>query len=750
MGLSKILADYKFQSGYAKYIPELKRNETWEEAVSRVIDMHKEQVLSIVSTKYKDYNDDVRSNTLSRIYDYIDEAEESYRNKLVLGSQRALQWAKDPIFKHNARMYNCTVSYVDRIAFFNEAFYWLLSGAGVGFSVQKKHINSLPYITKRTKGVKTFVVNDSIEGWSDAAGILISSFAAENSSFPEYEGYRVDFDLSNIRAKGAFISGGFKAPGPKGLRNALIKIENLLESQLSTYSGETFIPIASIIAYDIVMHLSDAVLSGGVRRSATICLFSPDDKDMLNAKTGNWHVDNPQRARSNNSVLLIRNKTSKEQFDSIFESVKQWGEPGFVWSDDEDILYNPCVEIGMYPKTEDGISGWECCNLTEINGSQCNTEEKFYQACRSSAILGTIQATYTKFPYLTEVSQKIIEREALLGCSLTGWMNNPDLLFRPEILEQGAAIIKEVNKHLASLLKINQSARTTCVKPAGTSSILIETASGIHGEHAKKYIRNVQVNKLEEHGQIFQKYNPIAVEESAWSANKTDNVISFPIEPKKGSIVKKDLIGIKQLEFVKLVQKHWVEPGTNIDLCVKPYLRHNVSNTISVENWDETRDYIYENKDYFAGISLLSTTGDKDYKQAPFIEVISIEEILEKYNAGCIFASGLIVDGLHAFNNDLWEACDYVLNETMVLPLNSTNVLKKDWIRRAKKFAKTYFKNDLLQMTYCLKDVHINKKYHDIKRSLKPIDWAKEKISVHFTDVDTLGSIACAGNSCEI
>jgi ribonucleoside-diphosphate reductase alpha chain len=723
MGLSKILADYKFQSGYAKYIPDLKRNETWDEAVSRVMSLHEQQINTIISEKYKDAPFDLKNQALNKMWSLLDEVGESYRSKLVLGSQRALQWAIEPIFKHNARMYNCTVSYADRISFFNEAFYWLLSGAGVGFSVQRQHINKLPPITQRNKGVKVFVVPDSIEGWSNAAGVLISSFVNKNfeTPFPEYQGYRVDFDLSQIRPKGAFITGGFKAPGPDGLRNSLLKISNLLESQVNNQQGEN--KIKSIVAYDIV---------------------------MLNAKTGNWYINNPQRARSNNSVLLVRNKTSKEQFDKIFESVKQWGEPGFIWSDDEDILYNPCVEIGMYPKTEDGISGWECCNLTEINGGACNTPEKFYQACRASAILGTIQATYTNFPYLTEASKQIIEREALLGCSLTGWMNNPKILFNPEVLEKGASIIKEVNVEVAKLLKINPAARTTCVKPAGTSSILLETASGIHGEHSKKYIRNVQVNKLEEHGQIFQKYNPNAVEESVWSANKTDNVISFPIEPKENSITKKDLIGIKQLEYVKLVQKHWVEPGTNVELCVKPYIRHNVSNTINVENWDETRDYIYENKDYFAGISLLSVNGDKDYKQAPFVEIFTAQEILEKYGAGSIFASGLIVDGLHAFNDDLWDACDHVLNESIVIPLNSSTVLKKDWIRRAKKFAKNYFKNDLLQMTYCLKDVHLNKRYHDIKRTLKPIDWTKEVISVHFTDVDTLGSAACAGGSCEI
>jgi len=235
------------------------------------------------------------------------------------------------------------------------------------------------------------------------------------------------------------------------------------------------------------MHMSDAVLSGGVRRSATICLFSPDDDKMLNAKTGDWFIENPQRARSNNSALFIRDTVTQEQFNRVFESTKQFGEPGFGFTDTVDTIYNPCFEIGMQPKTKDGISGSQGCNLTEINGSMCKTEQEFYDACKVAAIIGTMQAAYTDFKYVEETTKEIFEREALLGCSITGFMNNPDILLDPIIQRKGAEIVKEINKEVAAMLGINQAARTTCVKPSGNASVILMTASGIHGEHSPQY-----------------------------------------------------------------------------------------------------------------------------------------------------------------------------------------------------------------------------------------------------------------------
>ena len=731
----QLLSDFKFYSSYSKFKKEDERMETWEEAIDRVMQMH-----------YKKYENKITP----KLQDYLNFATKQYKEKRILGSQRALQFGGDSILKHEMKQFNCLVSYCDRVEFFKEAMYLLLCGCGVGFSVQTLHVEKLPMIGKRIEGVKTFLIEDSIEGWADAIGVLLASYSLSDIKFQDYYGYRIDFDYSNIRPKGSYISGGFKAPGYEGLKNSLTKIQELLDKEIN---GNVQIPLKSIIAYDIVMHMADAVLSGGVRRSATICLFSATDNDMLNAKTGDWYIKNPQRGRSNNSVILIRNKTSKELFSKIMESVKSWGEPGFVWSSNEDIIYNPCVEIGMTPyyidENENKISGWEGCNLTEINGSKCNSEQEFYDACKASAILGTLQAGYTNFKYVTDVTKKIFDKEALLGCSITGFMNNPVILFNPEIQKKGAEIIKETNKIISLLIGINQAARTTCVKPSGNASVILGTASGIHGEHSKKYFRNVQVNKEEELGKVIKILNPKMVENSLWSNNNSDWVISFPINSKEGSIYKKDLYGVKQLGYVKLTQQNWVEFGTNYELCVDKNTRHNVSNTIVVDDWDEVENYIYENKEWFAGISLLGMTGDKDYAQAPFTEVIDTEEIIKKYGKSSLFASGLIVDGLHAFRH-LWLACNAVLFNSEIDENESDCLLKKDWVRRAKQFADRYFNSDIVKMTNCLKDISLYHKWLEINREYKEIDFNSMNIKPSYTDIDKLGAIACSGDQCTI
>lgn len=726
---SSELSKYKFQSSYAKYNKEKQRKETWEESVERVMQMHRQHLTNKLG---------ILSDELLKRLKY---AEDAYKEKLVLGSQRALQFGGDPIMKHNSKMYNCLTSYIDRANFFGECMYWLLSGCGVGFSVQTKHIQKTPILNPLDKGVKTFVIEDSIEGWADAVQVLMSSYFREGKFSEEWSGYRIDFDYSNIRPKGAYISGGFKAPGPDGLRKALIKINEILQNAV----GKQLRPIE---AYDVVMHMSDAVLSGGVRRSATICLFSKEDEEMMNAKTGDWFIKNPQRARSNNSVVLLKNNTTKEEFAQIMKSVKDWGEPGFVWTHDEDIIYNPCVEIGMYPQTVNGESGWQGCNLTEINGKMCDTYDKFVRACVASAILGTIQASYTDFKYVGKATKEIFEKEALLGCSITGFMNNPDILLNAGYQKDGAIIIKNINKDVADLIGINQAARTTCVKPSGNASVLLDTGSGIHPEHSKRYFRNVQVNKLEEEANYFKSINPKAVEESVWSANKTDNIISFPIERNDNTITKDKCTDIELLNYVLLTQKNWVEYGTNKDLCVNKNTRHNVSNTINVSNWDLVENFIYDNREWFAGVSLLSSSGDKDFAQAPFQAVYTSFEILEKYGEGSLYASGLIVDALHAFGN-LWTACDQLLYGEK-LEESSENVLKIDWLRRAKKFAKNYFDSHLTNMTYCLKDVHNSKRWSEITREFKEVNWELTNIEPQYVDIDTLGSIACAGGSCEI
>ena len=727
----KFLSETKFYEGYSRYIEDEGRYETWDEAVDRVLEMHEEN--------YKQKNNELK--------EYFEEARHAYKEQRVLGAQRALQFGGDQLMKHQMRMYNCTSSYSDRAEFFGELFYILLCGAGAGFSVQKHHVKKLPKLQARTKQAKGYIVEDSIEGWASALDVLMSSYFVGGGKHPDYEGRRVFFDMTNIRPKGAKISGGFKAPGPEGLRRSLDKIEHLLQGIV--LDSKQPVAIKPINVYDIAMHAADAVLSGGVRRSATICLFSPDDEEMMNAKTGNWFMDNPQRGRSNNSAVIVRDKTTPEQFGKIMESVKQFGEPGFVFVESTEHTTNPCVEIGMFPQIG-RKSGWQGCNLTEINGGMCNTEEDFYKACRAASILGTLQAGYTDFKFLSDTSKKIFDREALLGVSITGWMNNPDILFNEKVLEKGAKIVRDINKKVASIIGINPAARTTCVKPSGNASVLLQTASGIHAEHSSMYIRNVQLNKESEITQAIIKSNPYMVEESVWSAGGTDVVVSFPILPKEGSIYKDELLGVKHLELVAKAQKHWVNAGTNEDLCADKGIRHNVSNTIIVDDWDQVEKYVFENRHSFAGISFLAMSGDKDYNQAPNTAVITAKEMVKKYNTAAIFASGLVVDALHIFDN-LWNACTTAQGYGEDLSLESAeNAMKKDWVRRFNNFAVNYLNGDIKKAEYCLKDAYLLHKWNKIQDNLKPINWLEDITEKKYTDVDTMGAAACAGGACEI
>ena len=727
----EFLSQTKFYEGYSRYKDLEERYETWDEAVDRVIDMH--------TNYYKE-----KDNSLAP---YLEEAKQAYKEQRVLGAQRALQFGGSQLLKHEMKMYNCTSTYSDRPEFFGEIFYILLCGAGAGFSVQRHHVAKLPKIQNRTKQAKGFIVEDSIEGWASALDVLMSSFFVGGGKHPEYEGRRVFFDLTQIRPKGAKISGGFKAPGPDGLRRSLDRIEYLLQGIVLDSKDPQ--PVKPIHVYDIAMHAADAVLSGGVRRSATICLFSADDDEMMNAKTGNWFVDNPQRGRSNNSAVIVRDEASEEQFHKIMESVKQFGEPGFVFVQSSEHTTNPCVEIGMFPQIN-GKSGWQGCNLTEINGGMCNTEEDFYKACRAASILGTLQAGYTNFKFLSDTSKKIFDREALLGVSITGWMNNPEVLFNEEILKKGAEIVKEVNKEVAELIDVNPAARTTCVKPSGNASVLLQTASGIHAEHSPMYIRNVQMNKESEITQSIMQSNPYMVEESVWSAGGTDVVVSFPILPKKGSYYKDDLLGIDHLELVKKAQQNWVVAGTNEELCADEGIRHNVSNTIIVDDWDRVERYVFENRYFFSGISFLAATGDKDFNQAPNTAVISANEMVKKYSNAAIFASGMVVDALKCFKN-LWDACATAqgYGEKLVEE-SSANALKRDWVRRFKQFADNYTDGDIKQAEYCLKDAYLLHKWNKIQDNLKEINWLEDVREKKYVDVDTIASAACVGGACEI
>jgi ribonucleoside-diphosphate reductase alpha chain len=738
------LKNYVFTSKYSRYIPEKMRRETFEEAVDRVIDMHRR----FFTAKHLD------------VEDLLAICEKAMKKRLVLGSQRAMQFGGDPILRKNARIYNCTTSYCDRPTFFQEALWLLLCGCGVGFSVQTHHIAKLPGIALPSHNGATFVIPDTIEGWSDALGILLSSYFVENQPFPDYAGKTVHFDYSLIRPKGRPISSGMgRAPGPEPLRRSLEVIRTLLDKRIA----EGHARLRSVDAYDILMHASDAVLSGGVRRSATICLFSPEDELMATAKTGNWFTENPQRARSNNSAVLLRDQTSRQQFSKLMKSVKEFGEPGFVWTDDLEMTFNPCGEIGLYPQI-DGVSGFAFCNLCEINMGIVNTPEKFREACQAAAILGTLQADYTDFGYLGEVSTRIAQREALLGISMTGMMEHPAVSFDAALQREMAKYILEINAVVAKRIGINPCARATCVKPAGTTSSILGTSSGIHPHHAKRYFRRAQANEDELLVDFFKAQNPLAVEKSVWNPNGTDVVLTFCVEASPDSLTKRDVDAIELLRKVKLTKENWIDAGKRPECCAQPWLSHNVSNTISVKDgeWEKVEAFIFDNRHAFAGVSLLPDGGDLDYPQAPFCEVLTAQEIVKYYGVGALLASGLIVDGLQAFDDNLWAACDCALGRGENLEQETPKIYpkrvfeaiegvrhaKQDWIRRAKKFARNYFDNDVLKMTRCLKRVDACKRWEDLTRTYMPVDYTQLVERQDNTTVTQ--TVACAGGKCEI
>ncbi len=721
------LAEYTRIAKYANYKSTLQRREKWSEQIDRVFTMHENYYSTLSDNK--------------EFVDALHTAKQMVLRKRVLGSQRALQFGGEPILKKHARLYNCAATYVDRPRVFQETMYTLLCGCGVGFSIQSHHIKKLPCITKLTAKTKTFVIPDSIEGWADACGVLVSAyFNSSTTPFPEYYGYKIKFDYSLIRPKGSPISSGSKAPGPDGLQEALTHVDNIF----SRCCEEKKIRLCPIDVYDILMHLSNAVLSGGIRRSASICLFSPDDEEMVKAKTGNWMTTEPQRARSNNSALLVRSETNKEDFIKLIQSVKEFGEPGFVWTDNCETLYNPCCEISMYARNEAGESGFSFCNLCEINMKQCTTEEEFYEACESAAILGTLQAGYTDFSYLGSVTEEIVRREALLGVSMTGMMDNPEIAFDPRIQRRGAKIVKNTNEKISTLIGIKPAARLCCLKPAGSSSCILGTASGIHPHHSVRYIRRVQANKIEPPVLHFQKTNPLAVEQSVWK--EEDYIISFVCEVASGAKVKNNLSAIECLGHVKLTQQNWIQAGTIVSRCVKPWLIHNVSNTITVkeDEWEEVTNYIWNNRKYFSGISLLPFSGDKDYPQAPFVSVLSEREIISEYGEGSLFASGLIEYALVLFNNNLWKACDYLLDKEIS---NSTEV-HEEFSVKCEQFARKYLNNNLRKLTYLMKDVYNRKLWLDLNREYKNVDWST---MIEENDNIDFGAIsACSGGSCEL
>lgn len=586
---------------YAKYLPEQKRRETWDEIVDRSLNMHLRKFHFLKEEEKKE----------------IVEAFRLVREKKVLPSMRSAQFAGPAIEAKNERIFNCCALHIKDVRSIEKAFYLLLCGVGCGFGLQKQYVNQFPKVTQFKLLTTTFVIEDSIEGWAQSVGVLINSFLEGN----EWSNKNIEFDYSKIRPKGAPISHGGVAPGPSGLKFAHEKIRKLLQSVETE-------KLTTLHVYDILMHTADAVLSGGIRRAACVALFDKDDVLMATAKIGAWFKENPQRARSNNTTFLERSTTTFEEFYQLFRLTKEFGEPGIAFVNVANKgLWNPCLEIGLTCEY-DGQPAVQFCNLTSINGNKVQVKEDFFKYAEAAALIGTLQASYTDFPFLDEGDKKITEEEALLGVSVLGWMANPDVLLVPEIMQEAYQVVKKTNEIWAEKIGINPAARLTCVKPDGNSSCVLESAfAGIHPAHSKRYIRRVQINKDDAIFKYFQQFNPQACEESVYSATGTDAVISFPIiVENEHAIFKDDLSATAHLEIIKSVQLNWVNGG---EASTTSDINHAVSCTVVVDEseWDEVAQYLFDNRNYFTNVSLLPKTGDKDYAQAPYEACRTDEEL---------------------------------------------------------------------------------------------------------------------------
>jgi len=612
-----MIENFVYKLKYARYNKEEKRRENWNESIKRYMEMHRKK--------------------LPYEADLMDAVEQALIEKRILPSMRGLQFGGAGIERKNMRMYNCTSSYCDRPRFFAEALWLLLCGSGVGFSVQKHHVAKLPSL-RAPNETMAYIVEDSIEGWADAVNVLIHAYMGENCE-PQ-------FDYSQIRPKGAPLSVGGKAPGFEPLKQAIEHIKPILKNAVGR-------KLKTIEAFDIVMHLANCTITAGTRRSATIALFSLDDDEMMNAKTGDWFVEHGHRARANISAVVLPD-AEEAQFKRLFESTRQYGEPAFLFLNSSEHAVNPCVEIVMCPvliRDPEGEivkeysldlidpqnreqyeaqgyqfeSGWQTCNLTSVNVSAAQNKKDFIEAAALAAQLGTYQASYTETDYLGETSRLIIEREALLGVSLCGVLSKPELALNPDILTEAALTAKERNKATALRIDIEPAARVTCVKPEGTASLVLGTSSGIHPAHAQKYLRRVQVSSEEAVFQHFREVNPQAIEKSVWGS---DYCCVFPLEGK--GITKADLSAIELLDKTALVKKHWIDPATSRDSLEGA--THNVSLTVTIkpDEWDNVADYLWKNKDNYTGVSLLSNTGDYDYPQAPLVAVSESGESAEE------------------------------------------------------------------------------------------------------------------------
>ena len=513
-------------------------------------------------------------------------------DKKVLPSMRSMQFGGKPIEISPNRIYNCGYLPIDHIDAFSETMFLLLGGTGVGYSVQKHHVEKLPEIRKPNPSrTRRYLVGDNIEGWADCIKVLMKSYFGLSLSVPV-------FDYSDIRPKGAqLVTSGGKAPGPQPLKDCVHHISKILESK---EDGEK---LATIEVHDIICFIADAVLAGGIRRAALISLFSADDNEMIACKNGQWWESNPQRGRSNNSAVLLRHRITKEFFLDLWKRIEASGsgEPGIFLSNDKEYGINPCSEISLRSN--------QFCNLTEVNVSDIESQEDLNQRVKAASFISTLQAGYTDFHYLRDVWKRTTEKEALIGVSLTGIGSGRILKFDTKA---AAKIVKEENIRVSSLIGINKSARTTTVKPSGTASLVLGTSSGIHAWHNPYYIRRIRVGKNESIFTYLSIYHPELLEDDFFRPHDT-SIICIPQKAPEGSILRTES-PFQLLERVKFIYQNWIKPGHRSGANT-----HNVSATISLRTneWDAVGEWMWENREYYNGLAVLPYDSGS-YKQPPF------------------------------------------------------------------------------------------------------------------------------------
>jgi len=583
----KLLSDLVYYMKYSRYLPDLKRRETWAETVQRNKDQHLAKYAHIPAA----------APIIERAYEFV-------TDKKILPSGRSLQFGGEAILRNNAKLYNCTAIGLDSLRAFVDLQYLLLCGCGVGISVRHNFISKLPSLKQKNGKKIKFQPEDSIEGWADCLRELL------HASF--VTGDDIEFDLSTIRPKGSLIRTSLcYAPGPEPLGKMLSNIKRLLDNKIAAND----LRLTSLNCFDMCCWEADSVLSGGIRRSALITLFDKDDELMLHAKEGEWWKENPQRGNSNNSVQFDRTTTTREEFDKIFTQCEKsgCGEPGIVWTNSDEWMVNPCCEISM---PSHGF-----CNLTSVNLGTVESQEDFNERAYYASVIGTLQAGFTDFLYIDPKWKENAEDMALIGVSITGIASHPDITKLN--FEEAVEHVKKANEHVAKIIGIKAADRLTNVKPDGTGAPVLGTSSGIHPWHAKHYIRRIRVNKVEPMYKYMAENFPDLIEND--KRKDTDAVISLVIRAPEGAVTRRNETALEFLERVKYVFEHWVKPGH-----IRGENYNNVSCTCNVKNheWDEVREWMWENRDDYTGISLLPYS-DSSYEQAPFED--TNEEIYKEF-----------------------------------------------------------------------------------------------------------------------